>query len=66
MARKLWMNAIDFTTIAPFEEGQLFYGVENPSVIDPVMQNRDFVAVPAGVSRRYSCPSGLPNPLAAH
>jgi hypothetical protein len=64
MARTLWVNSIDPNSLSGDEFMLLQQGFQTPSVIDPIMQNRNFAPVPAGVARSYSCPSGLPNPLA--
>jgi hypothetical protein len=63
MARTLWFSSIELTAVSQ-SEILLWQGFQTPSVIDPIMQNRNSAPVPAGVARTYACLSGLPNPLA--
>lgn len=66
IARRLWLNALNgFAGVSGDQRSllQCFQG-QRPGVpldlIDSVVQSRNFVAVPSGVSRTKSCPAVFP------
>lgn len=59
ISRGLWVNAIkDFSTVGGIE-GTLLGCFRTPGTIDTIISNRNFIPVPAGVTRSRGCPSGL-------
>jgi hypothetical protein len=56
ISRKLWLNSLRGFSTASAAEVALFNFESNPASIDPIIVSRNFVQVPAGVTRLGSCP----------
>lgn len=59
ISRKLWLNSLTGFSTGTADETSLFNFESNAASIDPIVLNRNFVQVPASVTRLRACPSGL-------